>query len=319
MPSVRAWASRKGRLEELQGHEAIREAARDRHAQLWIDLTAPSPGELRAVADLLGLHPLIVEDISERNQRAKAEMTGEVLHIVMFGLRYDGKLERPEVDAVLGRRFLLTAHDADWQPDPAVARIGIETLLSGGPDYVLYAIVDWLVDGYLPVFDRIGDELDALEDEIVRRPEARQVERLFAVKRDLLEMRHAVSPQREVLNMLTTRDLPYVRPERVLYFRDVYDHLVRFTDELDTYRELASTALEAYLSTVNNNLSVVMKRLTAITAILAGVGAVAGIFGMSEATAAFQASEGPGFWLVAGGVLLVGAVVWVYFRAIDWI
>jgi magnesium transporter len=105
----------------------------------------------------------------------------------------------------------------------------------------------------------------------------------------------------------------------LVYYRDVYDHLVRVTDELDTHRELLAGALEAYLSTVNNTLSDVMKRLTAVTAVLAGVGAVAGIFGMSEAVSAFDLREGSGFWIVTGVVLLVGLAITWWFRRIDWI
>ena len=113
-------------------------------------------------------------------------------------------------------------------------------------------------------------------------------------------MRRAVSPEREVLNQLTNRENPLIDAETLIYFRDVYDHLIRITDELDTHRELLSGALDAYLSTVNNTLSDVMKRLTAVTAVLAGVGAVAGIFGMSEAAHAFDLRAGLGFWLVTG-------------------
>jgi magnesium transporter len=145
------------------------------------------------------------------------------------------------------------------------------------------------------------------------------VERLFSARRSLLLLRRAVSPEREVLSQLTNRDNPLIDQEALPYYRDVYDHLVRITDELDTHRELLSGALDAYLSTVNNTLSDVMKRLTAVTAVLAGVGAVAGIFGMSEATNALDFREGSGFWLVTGLVLLVGAIITWYFRRIDWI
>jgi magnesium transporter len=198
-------------------------------------------------------------------------------------------------------------------------RRGVGAYLSDGADYLLWAIVDGLVDGYFPVFDRLGDEIDDLQDDVIRRPTTWVVERLFQVRRDLLMIRHAVSPQREIFNQLTNRDEPLVAAERILYFRDVYDHLIRLTDELDSYRELVSTTLDAYLSTVNNNLSDVMKRLTAVTVILAGVGAVAGIFGMSEAALAFQAGEGSGFWIVAVLVTALGAAAAYYFHRIGWL
>ena len=184
---------------------------------------------------------------------------------------------------------------------------------------MLWAVVDAAVDGYFPVFDKLGDEIEDLQDDVLRRPTKYVIERLFTVRRELLEIRHAVSPEREVFNQLTNRENPLINPDRVIYFRDVYDHLIRLTDELDSYRELVSTSLDAYLSTVNNNLSEVMKRLTAVTVILAGVGAVAGIFGMSEAGLALDFAEQPGFWLITGFMVALGVAAFIYFRRIDWI
>ena len=128
-------------------------------------------------------------------------------------------------------------------------------------------------------------------------------------------MRRAISPVREIFNQLTNRDLaPDRRRATIIYFRDVYDHLIRITDELDTHRELISGTLEVYLTTVNNNLSLIMKRLTGVTVILAGIGAVAGIFGMSEAV-----TEAGSFWLVSTAIVFVAAVAAVVLRRIGWI
>jgi magnesium transporter len=124
---------------------------------------------------------------------------------------------------------------------------------------------------------------------------------------------------RDIFNQLTNRDLALIDPDEILYFRDVYDHLIRLTDELDTYRELVSGALDVYLSTINNNLSLIMKRLTGITVILAGIGAIAGIFGMSEAGAAFSGAEARGFWLVAGASVALAFGLYLVLRRIDWI
>lgn len=298
----------------------VRAAHEQRGSRLWIDLEDPPYELLTELAECLGVHPLVIEDIAERNQRAKVELTGDFLHLVMFHLRYAGEIVSNEVDIVLGERFLLTAHDEDvgLRTAPFLRR-DISTYLAGGTDYLLWAIADWLVDGYFPVFDRLGDEIDQLGDDVMRRPSTWLVERLFGIRRELLVIRHAVMPQREIYNQLTNRDLRLIRPERIIYFRDVYDHLIRLTDELDSYRELVSTTLDIYLSQVNNNLSEIMKRLTAATVILAGIGAVAGIFGMSEAALALDLREGTGFWVVAAGVLGLGALALLWFRRIGWI
>ena len=316
---LRAHVWKDGVVTEVATARAVEQAYADPETTLWIDLESPTPATLVQLATCLKLHPLIVEDIVERNQRAKVELTGETLHLVMFALLYEGELVTAELDVVLGARFLFTAHGSDWDPhDTPHVRRGVAGVVSKGPDFTLWAIVDWLVDGYFPVFDRLGDEIDQLQDDVIARPSRWLVERLFQVRRDLLTIRHAVMPQREIFNQLTNRDLPLIHESRIVYFRDVYDHLIRLTDELDSFREMVGTTLDAYLSTVNNNLSEIMKRLTAITAILAGIGAAAGIFGMSEASLALGFAE-PRFWYVTAFVAAVGAVLFLYFRRIDYI
>jgi magnesium transporter len=316
---IRGYACAGGQMRELDGFAAITEAYADPKSMLWIDIQSPSTETLKAVAGCLELHPLIVEDMIERNQRAKVELTGDHLHLVMFALLFGGELSTSEIDMVLGHRFLLTTHDPDWDPHASHnLRTGVKPVLKEGPDFVLWAIVDWLVDGYFPVFDKLSDEIDQLQDDVISRPNRWLVERLFQVRRDLLAIRHAVNPQREIFNQLTNRNLPFIREPHIVYFRDVYDHLIRLTDELDSYREMVSTTLDAYLSTVNNNLSEVMKRLTAITAVLAGIAAAAGIFGMSEATLALSFADFH-FWVVTAFVMGIGGVLFLYFRRIQWI
>ncbi len=286
----------------------------------WIDLAGAPPDLVGRVAEGLGLHPLVVEDVVERNQRAKLEVTDEIVHVVLFALLYAGETRLSEVDIVLGPRFLLSVHDPDWQPEGVVGlRRGPERLLASGLDLLLWALVDGIVDGYFPVLDRLEDELDALQDDVVDRPTSWTLGRLFAIKRELIEIRRAILPAREVLNQLTNRQLEAIAPEHVLYFRDVYDHLIRVTDELDNDRELVAGTLEVYLSTVNNQLSAIMKRLTGVTVVLAGIGGLAGIFGMSEAGPALAGSELAGFWFVSGAILALALVTAVLLRRIDWI
>lgn len=308
-------------LTDVHDLDAIRAAHADGDVRVWIDLEEASEHTLRSLAETLGLHQLTVEDIVERNQRAKVEYTDGTMHLVLFALAYDGEVVPIELDIVLGPRFLLTSHTVSWRPldAPNIRRNGVAHYLGAGPDHMLWAVVDAAVDGYFPVFDRLGDEIDELQADVLRRPSSWLVERLFGVRRDLLTIRHAINPAREVFNQLTNRENPLIDPARVIYFRDVYDHLIRLSDEADSYRELVSTTLDAYLSTVNNNLSEVMKRLTAVTVILAGVGAVAGIFGMSEAGLALEFTEAPGFWIITVLVVALGMGALLYFRRIGWI
>jgi magnesium transporter len=315
-----AWSKATG-VRTLHSLNEIRHAYEDPESSVWVDLMSPPDDVVHELAPLFTIHDLIVEDILERNQRAKVEVSDDTLHLVMFALRHEDKLYAHEFEIVLGHRFLLTVHD-DSGPSPREApfrRRDTSTYLAGGADYVLWAICDWLVDGYFPVFDEVGDQIDALEEAIIDKPGRWVVEQLFDVRRDLLTIRHSVSPQREIFNQLTNRDLHLIKRERIVYFRDVYDHLIRLTDELDSYRELVSTTLDIYLSQINNNLSEIMKRLTAVTVVLAGIAAIGGIFGMSEAGSAFNGGEGVGFWIVTIASLMLGGGALAYFRRIGWI
>ena len=136
-------------------------------------------------------------------------------------------------------------------------------------------LADDIIDGYFPFADRLGDAIDEVQDAVVRKTDKESLERLFFLKRELIDVRRAISPVREVFNQLTNRDTPVIDEDELVYFRDIYDHVIRLTDELDNYRELASATLDVYLTMINNNLSVIMKRLTGVTVILAGIGAAA--------------------------------------------
>ncbi len=318
--SLRIEHWREGEHRSLSGLEALHHAVGESTARHWVDLVDPSPALVDAVAAELGLHPLIAEDILERNQRPKLELTDGFAHLVVFAVAWERELLVDEIDIVLGRSFLLTVHTAFWDPRRAQhLREGVEPVIARGTDYLLWALLDHVVDGYYPVFDRIEDALDDLEDRIVSLPDKDTLEQLFSLKRQLVELRHVSSPQREVFNQLTNRTLPFIEPEHVVYFRDIYDHAVHLSDEYDSFRELASAALDVYLSTINNNLSLIMKRLTGVTVILAGIGAFAGIFGMSEAGAAFAFGEAPGFWIVTIGIVALALALAVVLRRIRWI
>jgi magnesium transporter len=318
--SVRIWAWRPDRPIEPGRLEDLPTLVSEPSTRLWVDCVDASHEVVTTIAATLGLHQLVAEDITERNQRAKIETFDDLVHIVLFALHHQGEVVTAEVDIVLGPTFLLTVHGPEWDATGgAPLRLGLEGVLGRGTDYLLYALADGIVDGYFPVLDRLADEIDQLQDEVMANASDWTLERLFALKRELLEIRRATSPAREIFNQLTNREVGSVSEAHVVYFRDVYDHLIRVTDELDNYRELVAGTLDIYLTIVNNNLSVIMKRLTGVTVLLAGIGAVAGIFGMSEAGAAFNGAEAGGFWIVTFGAVAIATAAAIILRRIDWI
>jgi len=286
----------------------------DPASRIWLDVEDASEEMLGHLAQTLELHHLVAEDIIERNQRAKLVIWEEGLHLVLFAMRFDDEVSIAEVDIVLGRRFLLTSHPPTWRPierlDLGARSVG--HLLEQGTDMLLYAVIDPIVDGYFPVIDRISDEIEGLEDDVARRSDGSIVDRLFRVRRSLLEVRHAVSPEREILNQLSNRDIPFIDASRRLYFRDVYDHTIRIMESVDTTRDLLAGVLETYLSQASNRMNRVMKQLSIVSTIALPLIVVGGIYGMNFSRLPF-ADHPLGFYLALAsmGVISAGILWWL--------
>jgi magnesium transporter len=315
---LRSWAC--GQLVESTNVDDLGRLVAVKDSRTWIDLANPSPDLVAAVGRRLGLHTLVVDDINEKNERAKVELVDKVIHVVTFLLERKDQVSADEVDLVLGRGFVLSVHAAGWDPMTAhQLKGGAGSLLERGADHVLWALSDAIVDGYFPVFDALEDEIDAVQDRVMNQPDRATLENVFRLRRELIRMRHVVAPSRELFSQLTSREFGLISEENVFYFRDVYDHLIRLNEELDVLRELVAGALEIYLSTINNNLSTIMKRLTGVTVIIAGIGAVAGIFGMSEAATAVVGAEGSGFYVVVAVTVVASLIGVLVLRKIDWL
>lgn len=184
---------------------------------------------------------------------------------------------------------------------------------------LLYLLLDTVVDGYFPLLDAVGDEVDDLEDEILSQPQTEELKRLFGLKRRLVELRRVVGPQRDMLNLLTRREVPFLDQREIQYhLRDVYDHLLRVTDMLDTYRDLLTGTVELYMSAVSNRLNLVVNRLTAITVTVGALAVITGFYGMNfvRTWPPFSAPWGVPFTLLA--MAAAAAVLRLLFRRNDW-
>ena len=317
---IRSWVG--GKVLESTDIDDVARIVAAKGSVTWIDLTAPSAELVAALGRRLGLHPLVLEDILEKNERPKIEHFDDVLHLVAFVLERTGAadLAAEEVDFLVGRDFVVSVHGAAWDPfEVRHLRLGVGSLLEHGPDRLLWALVDSIVDGYFPVFDTLSDEIEATQDLVLGKADPATLQTVFGLRRDLIRMRHVLAPTREAFAQLSSHEFPQVSEASVLFFRDVYDHLIRLNEELDTHRELLSGTLEVYLSTVNNNLAAIMKRLTGVTVILAGIGAVGGLFGMSEATGAISGAVGPGFYAIVVATVVGAVLAVVALRRINWL
>lgn len=297
----------------------------DPHARIWVDLESATPEELHLVAGVFGLMDLTVEDFLHQGQRAKLEPYDGYNVLIMHGMCFDSatyEVELPEIDIVLGKTFLITSHEGaipqvlrDPQgPEHACAVLG------KSPTFALYGIADRLVDTYFPVLDSIDEAIDQLEERIFARPSPQVLEQIFTMKHSLGQLRKVISPQLEVFNRLIAREDEFIDPQYVVYFRDVYDHLVRTFEVIDSYRDLMSNAMDAYLSMVSNRQNEIMKRLTVFATIFLPITFITGLFGQNFGNMPQVVHDNGYFWWLAlAGMLLLSTVQLFYYRRSGWI
>ena len=254
---------------------------------VWIGLHDPSPDLLRQIQHEFGLHDLAVEDAQRAHQRPKLEQYGDSIFVVLRPALLVGdeqRLELGETHLFVGPRYIVSVrHGAT--PSYTAVRARCESnpaLLAKGPGFVLYAVMDFIVDQYFPVVDAMDDQLDRLEDEIFSETfDRKTVARIYDLKRNLLEVKRAVSPLVDVCNRLIRFDTPLIPEDTRPYFRDVYDHAIRINELVDTLRELLTGALEAHLSLTAVAQNDAMKKLAGWAAIIGVPTMVAGVYGMN--------------------------------------
>jgi magnesium transporter len=274
-----------GRLRQAEGADEITPPL-DK-VRCWIDLIDPTAEDLELLRVRFGFHPLALEDCAHLDQRPKLEEFGDHTFLVTQGFGCADaivrELELYELHAFLGTNYLVTVHTGRI---PAVERLwtrgcSIQSPLERGPDFVYYLIADALVDEGFPILDRISDEIETIEDEVLLHPRREAFARIFELKRLLLHMRRVLNPQRDMIAMLARRGDARVSERTALYFRDIFDHLVRLSESIESSRDLLGNSVDAYLSTVSNRTNEVMKYLTVLSAVFLPLSFVVGFFGQN--------------------------------------
>jgi magnesium transporter len=291
---------------------------------VWVDMESPEGAERAALSDVFRFHPLAVEDAFHAGQRPKIDEFDDSFFLVAYEVDYnpskaeDERLTAGQVSVFVRERLVVTVHDGRSEAVRDLqSRCEHHTpVLRRGADYLVYTLLDTLVDRYFPILDELSDEIDTLEDKIVEQPRRELLDTIFVLKRSLLRLRKIAGPSRDVLTVLTTRDFPVITSESLPYFRDVTDHLIRIYEMLDSYRELMSGALDAYLSNISNQLNLVMQRLTIVTVIFLPLTFVTGIFGMNFKTQPWMPGwdHGQVFWAVMGCMTVVGFLLAYWFH-----
>ena len=287
----------------------------------WLDLHQPKPEDFVVLREAVGFHPLALEDSEHFGQRAKLDDYDDFVFLVLFGAVPDED-RLVEVHCFYSEHFLVTVHRDDA---PAFAEVRRRYQKRKAPieepGLLLYRIIDGLVDSFFPILEDFDDRIDELEDETFLNASDKQLQEIFAMKRLLVGMRKAVTPQRDLFASLMggVTDLPGMTAEDERYFRDIYDHLIRISDLIDTYRDLLTSSMDVFLSTVSNRLNVVMKQLAVIATIFLPLTFITGFFGQNFGWLVLHVRSWQDFLAFGIGTEIVAVALLVaYFKRRGW-
>ena len=266
--------------------EDIDSLLKEKSNRLWIDIQDPSESDFRILKEEFDFHDLALEDASKPHQRPKVDSYDNFYFVVFYvarGANGSDEIILQELDLFIGTNYVVTSHLGEvpelqeaslrWQRNSRAVDTGIGALV--------HAILDTVVDGYFPITDQIAERAEDLEESIFQRNDDTTLQDIFKMKKTLLTLRRIIAPERDVLLILTRRDLPVLEESSTIYFQDVFDHCIRILDSITMYQDLLTSALDAYLSLTSTRLNQVMKVLTAVSAILMSVTLIAGIYGMN--------------------------------------
>jgi magnesium transporter len=309
--------------------EKFPEFIQNQEAVLWVDFTSEPPETSLPILQDFKFHPLAIDDALQETHVPRLDDWGDYLYIVFnyMDVKKNGEgweSHVDELDIFLGKNYIVTHHD---EPITAIEDTWVSCdrdprTLQEGADHLLYKIADYLISEYMPVVEKIDDAIDQIEDQVFDRPSPRTLEQLFALKRVLLAMRRIVLPQREVMNKLARDDFQVVDPRDRIFFRDLYDHLVRLHDLNESLRDLVGGVLDTYLSVVNNRMNEVMKTLTVITTIFMPLTFVTGFFGMNffEPLGALTAwTTNPVFYVTMAIIVFLPISMYIWMRRRTWV
>jgi magnesium transporter len=318
MPVTRALVHHaEGGFDEAPPLETISDLIQDRQKIVWLDIQDPTDEDVELLRSEFGFHELALEDVVRRNQRPKIDLYNGYCFVVFYAVRR-GRTD--EISLFAGQSYLVTVHVGQVpEIDATVERWRLNADRLGHSVAVpVYSLLDSIVDGYFPVVDALTEAVEEIESAMFEPGGKDRQHEVFAIKRELLNLRRIVAPEREVLNTLIRRDEPVLGEQALPYFQDLYDHLIRIIDSIDLARDQLSGLLEAQLSVVSNRLNTVMKRMTALSTILMSVNLVASNYGMNFSR--MPELEWPhGYAWALGLMVVVGAVLTVIFKRMDWL
>lgn len=324
MISVRLCFDAQGKPADPDSEEALREILTDPQTLTWIDVDRDDLESLGPYEDLIHLHPLAIEDASSEHQRPIVSRYDGTVFLVLY------ELVRPERDEYIrgfpisffvGKNYVVTARDVERSTLDDVAQrwqAFTQQVQNRSSGFLLYAIIDSIVDDYFPIVDLLGDRIEDIESDVLEADRMVSQRDIHQLRKELFEVRRVLAPGREVLNELIRRDTPLVDEQTINYFHDVYDHVLRVLDWLDAYREMAGTIFEMQMAMSSHQLDQTVRTLTVASIMLMVSSLIAGIYGMNFHRMP-ELSWTFGYPLALGLMLLCTALLYLYFRRRRWL
>ncbi|MES2179482.1 MAG: magnesium transporter CorA family protein [Gemmatimonadota bacterium] len=315
-----------GTIEDCLEAEAMIAALAQKGDVLWVDLDTSDRAQAALLKDVFHFHPLAIEDACNPESRVKVDEYPTFLVVVARVVSFEESTLDPydlataNLTIFVTQNAIVTAHT---QSLPIVETLlstlrSNPDLLSRGPARVAHFVLDGAVDAYFPVVDRLDEFIDDIEQRVFGQFDEELLQEIFKVKRLAISLRRYLAPQREVLSQLTMRPSAFLTPDAQLYFRDVYDHMLRITDALDSYRDLLSSTLDSYLTQVSNRLGAVSKSLAVVGALSVPFVVIAGVFGMNFDRIPL-AHHPWGFEIMFGVQLGLGVVLILVLKRLKWL
>lgn len=301
------------------------ELLKEQNILVWVDMEKPTLEEDQVLSDVFQFHPLTIEDCRGTRHHPKIEEFPDYLYFIIHGVRADTSSERfntIELDGFIGRNFILTYHHETFRSINLVKqRVRTSPVpCQRGSAYLLYLVLDNIIDFYMPVMEDFDEAINGLEDDIfsMRIQGNAVLENILLLKRNVLRLRRISSKQQEILLRMSRGEFALIEPHMIPFYRDIYDHLVRVSDLSEQYRDLLSGTLDAYLSVVSNRMNEIMKVLTIFSAIMLPLTFIAGVYGMNFDNMPELHSR-YGYYTVVIIMLVVAVSMLIYFKRKGWI
>jgi magnesium transporter len=314
----------RGAIEEMLGRDEY----------FWLDLDAPSEADVATLDDIFHWHPLALEDLRKKGQRPKLEDYDQYMFLVYYGAAppeggeppppdapvgaapaHGERVDLEEVHAFISGSYLVTVHDGECTALDEV-RKRLNQQAPSSEQFVVYRVLDALTDSFFPLLEDLEDRLEHLDEEIFSHPSPDHLQPLTELRRDLVMLGRVATPQRDLLSrhIDDILEIPGLQPDSKDYFRDIYDHAIRISDQIDSFRDLLIGSRDAYLSVTSNRLNEISKQLTVVATIFLPLSFIVGFFGQNFGWMVRNINSEAEFWLIGGGsmvVSLVALIVWL--------